>query len=145
MPTNGPSAWRLNKAEQQAVKDDLAQWEERHESLKEESPEEFDRLKEDEKKRLTRVIQEEKHQKSLAKQGAAAAKGKGRGKQALPVSGASQATAPASASGASNVNQSYFEGLKQDLKVIAEKLGDLKGEKPVPIRTGDASKGGIQD
>ena len=70
--SKGPSAWRLNKQEQNQVNKDLDAWADANSTILENSEEEFNRLKEDEKKRLTRVIQEQKHQRSLAKQSAKA-------------------------------------------------------------------------
>ena len=44
----------------------------------------------------------------------------------------------------SGVNASYMQSLKNDLQVIADELGDLKLELPVPIQAVDDSKGGVQ-
>ena len=131
--SKGPSAWRLNKQEQNQVNKDLDAWAEANSTILENSEEEFNRLKEDEKRRLTRVIQEQKHQRSLAKQSAKA--------KATPGAAAPVAPSPSS----STVNQPYFQKLSDDLLVIATELGDLKSEKPIPIQTRDVTKGGVQD
>ena len=68
----GPSAWRLNKAEQSQVKKDLEEWETKNAELKAQSRDEYDRKHAEEKKRLERVFQEAKHQKSMQRQSAKA-------------------------------------------------------------------------
>lgn len=134
--SKGPSAWRLNKTEQSSVNRDLEEWEAKQsDSLGEE---ELARLKEEEKKRLTRVIQEVKHKKSLEKQGAAAAKVKAKAK-AAPASGGP----PLPLEPSSGANNAYFQKLADDLQLIYETLGDLKNEKPVPIKDGPG--GGVQE
>ena len=144
MPSNGPSAWRLNKAEQTSVNRSLSDWDDQHSQLQEETPDEFTRLREEEKKRLTREIQEVKHNRSLAKQSAkakATPKPKARGGSAVA---SAVPVGPASLED-NGVNSEYFQSLKMDLQIIAEKLGCLKSELPVPIKTEDDSKGGVQD
>ena len=139
----GPSAWRLNKAEQGSVNEDLEKWAGENEDLRLAEPDEFKRKKEEEKKRLTRVIQEEKHNRNLQKQGKAGAKAKAKPDNeplGLPVRNVSSELPGHSNSG---INEAYFQSLQNDMKTIVEHLGDLKAESPVPIS--DSEKGGIQD
>lgn len=139
----GPSAWRLNKAEQSQVKKDLAKWEAENEQLRVDAQDEYDRKHAEEKKRLERVFQETKHLKSLQKQKAKAqAQPAPSGKASADAAGSSSAVGPGLKD--SGVNESYMQSLKNDLQVIADKLGDLKSELPVPILRDD-DKGGVQE
>lgn len=146
-PTKHPSAWRLNKAEQTAVENDLATWEE---TLSTDiSDEEKIKLKDDERKRLVRLVQQAKHDASLQKQSAAGAKTKARAnaKDAAKSGGAgpSGAALPAPLD-ASACNGAYYEHVKQDLAVISKILGnDLKEILPTPIAATVHDKTGIQD
>ena len=134
----GPSAWRLNKAEQNQVKKDLAEWEAQNAQLREEARDEYDRKHAEEKKRLERVFQEAKHLKSLQKQSAKA--------KSAP-SGKAAAKNPADPAGSSCVVGPGLKdsGVNNDLQVIADKLGDLKSELPVPIVQANDDKGGVQE
>ena len=139
--SKGPSAWRLNKTEQSSVNRDLEEWAAKQsDDLGEE---ELARLKEEEKKRLTRVIQEVKHKKSLEKQGAAAAKVKAKAKAAPAFGGPPLLGGGPAAEPSSGTNNAYFKKLADDLQLIYETLGDLKNEKPVPIKDGPG--GGVQE
>ena len=141
----GPSAWRLNKAEQSQVKKDLEEWETKNAELKAQSRDEYDRKHAEEKKRLERVFQEAKHQKSMQRQSAkakAAPSGKAAKSPANQAAGSSVAVGPGLKD--VGVNESYMQSLKNDLQVIADKLGDLKCELPVPIQAADDNKGGVQ-
>ena len=142
----GPSAWRLNKAEQNQVKKDLAEWEAENAQLREEARDEYDRKHTEEKKRLERVFQEAKHLKSLQKQSAkakSAPSGKAAAKNPADPAGSSCVVGPGLKD--SGVNEAYMQGLKNDLQVIADKLGDLKSELPVPIVQANDDKGGVQE
>lgn len=138
----GPSAWRLNKAEQVQVRKDLEVWEAQNEELKASAKDEYDRKLGEEKKRLERVIQEAKHLKSLQRQ---SAKAKAAPKNAPADQGAGSSSAVGPGLKDAGVNESYMQSLKNDLQVIADQLGDLKSELPVPIVQGDDSKGGVQE
>ena len=129
----GPSAWRLNKAEQNQVKKDLAEWEAQNAQLREEARDE-------------EVFQEAKHLKSLQKQSAktkSAPSGKAAAKNPADPAGSSCVVGPGLKD--SGVNEAYMQGLKNDLQVIADKLGDLKSELPVPIVQANDDKGGVQE
>ena len=145
MPSTGPSAWRLNKAEQSQVKKDLDRWNAQNESLRVESPDEFDRKQAEEKKRLERAFQEAKHLKSLQKQSAKAKASAVKAGPAENKKDSSRATLPGMVLVESGVNDAYMQSLKNDLQVIADKLGDLKSELPVPIVQKDDEKGGVQE
>lgn len=104
---------------------------------------EYDQKHAEEKKRLERVFQETKHLKSLQKQKAKAkAQPAPSGKASADAAGSSSAVGPGLKD--SGVNESYMQSLKNDLQVIADKLGDLKSELPVPILRDD-DKGGVQE
>jgi hypothetical protein len=104
---------------------------------------EYDQKHAEEKKRLERVFQEKKHLKSLQKQKAKAkAQPAPSGKASADAAGSSSAVGPGLKD--SGVNESYMQSLKNDLQVIADKLGDLKSELPVPILRDD-DKGGVQE
>ena len=148
MPSTGPSAWRLNKAEQSRVEKDVAAFDI---SLPAEMAEEEKLLKRSEERhRLTRVIQQAKHDKSLQKQAEAGAKAKSSkgsarlvGKQGASAAGTSVSSVETSTS---NCNGDYFELLKQDLAVIHKALGNnLKDKLPPPIAAKVDEKSGIQD
>ena len=143
MPSAGPSAWRLNKAEQSQVKKDMDKWEAENAQLKAKARDEYNRKHSEEKKRLERVFQEAKHLKSLQKQ-SAKAKAAPSGKAVSPADQAGSSVAVGPGLMDSGVNESYMQSLKNDLQVIADKLGELKSELPVPIQVGDDSKGGVQ-
>ncbi|CAK8992982.1 Uncharacterized protein (Fragment) [Durusdinium trenchii] len=132
-PTKHPSAWRLNKAEQATVEDDLRTWEA---SLSADvSLEEKSRLREDERKRLTRLVQQAKHDQSLVKQSKAGAKNKAKAKAAPSDLPEAEAAGGAPDPGC---NQDYYERLKQDLAVIYKELGaDLTEIQPTPIAAKD--------
>lgn len=120
---------------------DLEEWESKQsDDLGEE---ELARLKEEEKKRLTRVIQETKHKRSLSKQGAAAAKGKAKAAPKAAAGGMPPLLGRTTEPPSSGANNAYFQKLSDDLQVIYETLGDLKKEKPVPIKDGPG--GGVQE
>ena len=148
-PTKHPSAWKLNKAEQNSVEQDLATWEAN--LAPDISDEEKIRLKDDERKRLVRLVQQSKHDASLQKQSAAGAKNKAKAAKA----NAKDAAKPAAGSGAgsscapadtSACNGDYYEQVKQDLAVISKILGnDLKEILPTPIAATVHDKTGIQD
>ena len=141
MPTKHPSAWRLNKGEQQAVERDLATCEA---SLTGNfSEEEKTRLREDERKRLVRLIQEQKHAQSLQKQSSVGAKNK---MKAGPQLSSAHQAAMEPSSVDTTCNSEYYEFLKQDLAVISLALGaNLKEMKPTPIAATVQEKSGIQD
>ena len=146
MPSGGPSAWRLNKAEQSQVKKDLDEWGTQHEQLRVDARDEFDRRRAEEKKRLERVFQEAKHFKSLQKQTAKAKASSGQAaKKPVPQDDAGSSCAVRPGLHDSGVNESYMQSLKNDLQVIADKLGDLKSELPVAIQQADDRKGGVQE
>ena len=140
-PTKHPSAWRLNKAEQATVEDDLRTWEA---SLSADvSLEEKSRLREDERKRLTRLAQQAKHDQSLVKQSKAGVKNKAKAKAAPSDLPEAEAAGGAPDPGC---NQDYYERLKQDLAVIYKELGaDLTEIQPTPIAAKVGEKSGIQD
>ena len=152
-PTKHPSAWKLNKAEQNSVEQDLATWEAN--LATDISDEEKIRLKDDERKRLVRLVQQSKHDASLQKQSAAGAKNKAKAAKA----NAKDAAKPGAGSGArssgaafpapvdtSACNGDYYEQVKQDLAVISKILGnDLKEILPTPIAATVHDKTGIQD
>lgn len=147
MPSNGPSAWRLNKAEQKEVDQDVAAFDS---SLPAEMAEEEKLLKRaEERKRLTRVIQQGKHEKSLQKQAETATKGKASkaSSRMIGKQGASGGTPAGSLeTPTSNCNGDYFELLKQDLAVTHKALGNnLKDKLPPPIAAKVDEKSGIQD
>ena len=145
-PTKHPSAWRLNKGEQQAVERDLATWEAGLGG--DMSEEEKNRLREDERKRLVRLIQQAKHDQSLQKQSNAGAKNKAKAKAAAgKANSAGQPGAdPASVMDSAACNGDYYEHLKQDLAVISQALGaNLKEMQPTPIAAAVQEKSGIQD
>ena len=140
MPTKHPSAWRLNKGEQQAVERDLATWEA---AL---SEEEKNRLREDERKRLIRLTQEQKHAQSLQKQAGIGAKNKAKAAGNKALTSGQEGMEPSSADQASSCNGDYYESLKQDLAVISQALGaNLKEMNPTPIAVTVQEKSGIQD
>ena len=140
MPTKHPSAWRLNKGEQQAVERDLATWEA---AL---SEEEKNRLREDERKRLIRLTQEQKHAQSLQKQAGIGAKNKAKAAGNKALTSGQEGMEPSSADQASSCNGDYYESLKQDLAVISQDLGaNLKEMNTTPIAATVQEKSGIQD
>lgn len=146
MPSNGPSAWRLNKAEQTQVDQDVAAFDS---LLPEEMAEEEKLLKRaEERKRLTRVIQQGKHEKSLQKQAVTGAKAKAsKASRLIGKQGANAGTSVGDVeTSTSNCNGDYFELLKQDLAVIHKALGNnLKDKLPPPIAAKVDEKSGIQD
>lgn len=146
MPSNGPSAWRLNKAEQTQVERDLQDWEG---ALPADMPEEEKVVKRgEERKRLTRVLQQAKHERSLQKQHDVGSRAKGKGGKGAKGAALGAPSDPvASASDASSsCNGDYFELVKQDLAVIHKVLGNtLKDKAPLPISTKVDDKSGIQD
>ena len=146
MPSTGPSAWRLNKAEQSQVEKDVAAFDS---SLPAEMAEEEKLLKRSEERhRLTRVIQQAKHNKSLQKQAETGAKAKAsKASRLIGKQGAGAGTSVSSAeTSTSNCNGEYFELLKQDLAVVQKALGnDLKDKLPSPIAATVDEKSGIQD
>ena len=146
MPSTGPSAWRLNKAEQSQVEKDVAAFDI---SLPAEMAEEEKLLKRSEERhRLTRVIQQAKHNKSLQKQAETGAKAKAsKASRLIGKQGAVAGTSVGSAeTSTSNCNGEYFELLKQDLAVVQKALGnDLKDKLPSPIAATVDEKSGIQD
>ena len=147
MPSTGPSAWRLNKAEQSQVEKDVAAFDS---SLPAEMAEEEKLLKRSEERhRLTRVIQQAaKHNKSLQKQAETGAKAKAsKASRLIGQQGAGAGTSVGSAeTSTSNCNGEYFELLKQDLAVVQKALGnDLKDKLPSPIAATVDEKSGIQD
>lgn len=144
MPTKHPSAWRLNKGEQQAVERDLATWEA---ALNGDlSEEERNRLREDERKRLIRLIQEQKHAQSLQKQAGIGAKNKAKAAGNKALTSGQEGMESSSADQASSCNGDYYESLKQDLAVISQALGpNLKEMNPTPIAATVQEKSGIQD
>ena len=87
-----------------------------------------------------RVLQEAKHLKSLQKQ---SAKANSAPKNPADPAGSSCVVGPGLKD--SGVNEAYLQGLKNDLQVIADKLGDLKSELPVPIVQANDDKGGVQE
>lgn len=124
----------------------MAEWDAQHEQLRADAQDEYDRKRAEEKKRLERVFQEAKHLKSLQKQSGkakAAPTGKAKSKSAAEPAGTSAAVGPDLPD--SGVNESYMQSLKNDLQVIADKLGDLKSELPVPILQHGDDKGGVQE
>lgn len=133
MPTKHPSAWRLNKGEQQAVERDLATWEA---ALNGDlSEEERNRLREDERKRLIRLIQEQKHAQSLQKQAGIGAKNKAKAAGNKALTSGQEGMESSSADQASSCNGDYYESLKQDLAVISQALGpNLKEMNPTPLQ-----------
>ena len=147
MPSTGPSAWRLNKAEQSQVEKDVAAFDS---SLPEEMADEEKLLKRSEERhRLTRVIQQAKHNKSLQKQAETGAKAKASkaSSRLIGKQGAGAGTSVGSAeTSTSNCNGEYFELLKQDLAVVQKALGNnLKDKLPSPIAATVDEKSGIQD
>ena len=146
MPTKHPSAWRLNKGEQQAVERDLATWAAGLAGNL--SEEEKNRLREDERKRLIRLTQQAKHEQSLQKQSNVGAKNKAKAKAAAgnKASAGQPGADPSLVVDSAGCNSDYYENLKQDLAVISQALGsNLKEMKPAPIAATVNEKSGIQD
>ena len=142
----GPSAWRLNRAEQQGVLAQLDAWKAANADRPEE---EFQRMMEEEKKRLTRIVQEEKHNRNMEKQAAAKAnggKGKGQAKAAAKAAAGNAAAAvdPSNGSTVDEVNREYYQSLTKDLQVIYAHLGDISAEQPEPIASAADALGGVQ-
>ena len=146
----GPSAWRLNRAEQQGVLTQLDAWKAANADRPEE---EFQRMMEEEKRRLTRIVQEEKHGRNMEKQAAAKAnagaksgKGKGKAKAAAKAAAANAAAAvdPSNGSTVDEVNREYYQSLSTDLQVIRAHLGDISAEQPEPIASAADALGGVQ-
>lgn len=120
MPSNGPSAWRLNKAELAQVETGLSLWETNCDPDLSEEAKVVARG--EERKRLTRQIQQVKHDRSLEKQqNAGAPKSRKTGKQ--PAAAASEKDeAGTEARGSTNINGEYFQKVNDDLAVIFKVL-----------------------
>ena len=143
MPSTGPSAWRLNKAELAQVETGLSLWEVGCDpDLSEEAKVV---ARDDERKRLTREIQQVKHNRSLEKQQNAAAGSKRKtGKQPAVV--APKEVVAETTGSTSNVNGEYFQKVNEDLAVIFKVLGArLKDKTPTPIAAASGETTGVQD
>lgn len=144
MPSTGPSAWRLNKAELAQVETGLSLWETTcGPSLSEEAKVV---ARGEERKRLTREIQQVKHDRSLEKQqNAAGAPKRKTGKQPAALAPETDGGAESSM-GSTNINGEYFEKVNSDLGVIFKVLGArLKDKTPTPIAATSGETTGVQD
>ena len=143
MPSTGPSAWRLNKAELAQVETGLSLWETTCDPNLSEEAKVVARG--EERKRLTREIQQVKHDRSLEKQqNAGAPKSRKTGKQ--PALVAPEKEAGTEASGSTNINGEYFQKVNEDLAVIFKVLGArLKDKTPTPIAATSGETTGVQD
>lgn len=146
MPSTGPSAWRLNKAELAQVETGLSLWETTCDpSLSEEAKVV---ARGEERKRLTREIQQVKHDRSLEKQQNAAGAPRSRktGKQPAALAPEKDGGAEVSSMGSTNINGEYFEKVNSDLGVIFKVLGArLKDKTPTPIAATSGETTGVQD
>ena len=142
MPSTGPTAWRLNKAELAQVETGLSLWEV---SCDPDLSEEAKVVAmDDERRRLTREIQQVKHNRSLEKQQTAASGKRKTGKQSALVA-PKEAVAETTGS-TSNVNGEYFQKVNEDLAVIFKVLGArLKDKTPTPIAATSGETTGVQD
>ena len=141
--TKHPSAWRLNKAEEKSVDNDLAVWEA---NLPEGLSQEETLLKRnEERKRLVKVMKEAKHEASLQRQQMAGAKSKAAAGQKTSA-GSESGALDATSANANAANTDYYELVKQDMAVIEKVLGSkLKELMPVPIAKALNEKTGVQD
>ena len=144
MPSTGPSAWRLNKAELAQVETGLSLWETTCDpSLSEEAKVV---ARGEERKRLTREIQQVKHDRSLEKQqNAAGAPKRKTGKQPAALAPERDGGAESSM-GSTNINGEYFHKVNGDLGIIFKVLGArLKDKTPTPIAATSGETTGVQD
>ena len=102
-------------------------------------------MMEDERKRLTRLVQEEKHNRNNERLAIAAAKAKAKGKAKAKAAAAPEAAAlPAAEVAFEGVNADYYQLLSEDLKVIHQHLGDISKDQPEPIAASADALGGVQ-